>query len=374
MADPLTIAGVECWPIRIPLARPYHLSAVLGTMTHSSAAIVRVTLENGTEGWGECDPHAEFDGYTLDKACAAIAERTPAMIGQSVADWVENARGRAHHGTPAAAIDVACHDALGKARGVPVWQLLGERVHDGIDVLWPTSSGTAAEDLEIIAERRPQGFRTYMLKMGSRPIADEIIRTREVLEALPEGVRIMADANQGWDRDQAMAYVRGCNDMEVILVEQPLRAEDLDGMAALRGETGLPISVDEALLTPDDADTILARGAADVFSIKISKHGGLANAVLIAEAVRKAGKRVLMNSMIELGITQAASLHLGVTLPHLMDCGHAYMSTLRMADDITDFSDWVKDGRVAPPDRPGLGLDVSLDKITQYQVGEAHVV
>ena len=61
-------------------------------------------------------------------------------------------------------------------------------------------------------------------------------------------------------------------------------------------------------------------------------------------------------------------------LPHLMDCGHAYMSTLRMADDITDFSDWVKDGRVAPPDRPGLGLDVSLDKITQYQVGEAHVV
>jgi muconate cycloisomerase len=374
MARGLNIASVESWPIEIPLARPYHLSAVLGTLTHSRAVIVRVTLANGVTGWGECDPHVEFDGYTLEKAGREIAGRTPGMIGQSVEDWVENARGSAHHGTPAAAIDVACFDALGKARGVPVWQLLGKRVHDSVDVLWPTSSGSAAEDLEIIAERHPQGFRTYMLKMGSRPIEDEVIRTREVFKALPDGVQIMVDANQGWDFDQAMAYVEGCNDLPLVLVEQPLPAEDLDGLHALRQATRLPISVDEAVLTPSMAEAIIARDAADVFSIKISKHGGLANSVQIANSVRDAGKKVLMNSMIELGITQAASLHLGVTLPHLMPCGHAYMSTLRMADDVTDFSDWIKDGRVTIPDRPGLGIDVRLDKIEHYQGGEAHVV
>ncbi len=374
MADGLNIAQVECWPIKIPLARSYHLSAVLGTLTHSQAAIVRLTLEDGTVGWGECDPHAEFDGYTLEKACQTVAERASAMIGLSVADWVENARGRAFHGTPAAAIDVACYDALGQARRVPVWQLLGKRVHDGVDVLWPTSSGTAEEDLEIIQERHPQGFRTYMLKMGSRPIEDDIARTHEVFRALPDGVQIMVDANQGWNRDQAKAYAKGCDGLPVVLIEQPLAAEDLEGMNTLCGETPLAISVDEALLTPQDADEIIGHDAADVFSIKISKHGGLANSLLISGAVQKAGKLVLMNSMIELGITQAASLHLGVTLPHLMPCGHAYMSTLRMADDITDFSDWVQNGYATIPDRPGLGVKVSLDKISQYQVGEAHVV
>ena len=374
MADGLRIASVECWPIMIPLARVYHLSSVLGSLTHSRAVIVRVTLENGVTGWGECDPHAEFDGYTLEKTCAEIAARTPGMIGQSVADWVAHAKGAGHHGTPAAAIDVACYDACGKAQGVPVWQLLGERLHAGVDVLWPTSSGTAAEDLEIIAERHPQGFRTYMLKMGSRPIEDEIARTREVLAVLPTGVQIMVDANQGWTREQAMAYVRGCDGLPVVLVEQPLPASDLDGMAALRRETELPISADEAAITPDNVARILAAEAADVVSIKVSKHGGLANAARIAAQVHAAGKRVLMNSMIELGITQAASLHLGVTLPHLMPCGHAYMSTLRMSDDITDFSDWVKDGIATPPDRPGLGVEVSMDKIKEFEVGEPHVV
>lgn len=373
MNEALTIASVEFWPIKIPLARPYHLSAVLGTLTHSRAVIVRVTLKNGVTGWGECDPHAEFDGYTLEKAGQEIADRTPGMIGQCVEDWVANARGTGWHGTPAAAIDVACYDALGNARGVPVWQLLGERVHDSIDVLWPTSSGTATEDLEIIDERHGQGFRTYMLKMGSRPIEDEITRISEVIGALPKGAQVMVDANQGWNREQARAFVTACNDLPIVLVEQPLRADDLEGMAALCRQTRLPISVDEALLTPEMAEEIVVREAADVFSIKISKHGGMANSLQIANTVKAAGKRVLMNSMIELGITQAASLHLGVTLPHLMDCGHAYMSTMRMADDITDFSNWVKDGRVAVADRPGLGVEVSMAKIEQYQVGVAHV-
>lgn len=374
MPDGLNIASAEFWPIKIPLARPYHLSAVLGTLTHSQAVIVRLTLENGVVGWGECDPHAEFDGYSLENACETIAGYMNELVGQSVHDWVENAKGHAYHGAPAAAIDVACHDALGRARGIPVWQLLGERLNDGVDVLWPISSGSEEEDLVIIQERHRQGFRTYMIKMGTRPIEKEIIRTRKVLQAIPQGVQIMVDANQGWSREEAFSFVRGCDGLPLVLLEQPLRAGDLSGLAQLRKESSIQISVDEALLTPSDANKIIAQNAADVFSIKISKHGGLANSAKIAAAIQGAGKRLLMNSMIELGITQAASLHLGITQPHLLPCGHAYMSTLRMADDITDFSDWVQNGRAKIPDCPGLGVNVSMDKIRQYQVGEAHAV
>ncbi|MCP5072899.1 MAG: mandelate racemase [Rhodobacteraceae bacterium] len=373
MSESVNIARLDFWPVRIPLARPYHLSARYGTLTHSQAVILRITLENGVTGWGEGDPHAEFDGYSLQSTCAALAERGKKLIGLSVANWVEGKQGTRHHGTPSAAIDVACHDALGHARGVPVWQLLGEKRRDGIDALWPTSSGDAAEDLAVIGEYHARGFRTYMLKMGDRPVGDEITRTHEVLAAIPEGVQIMVDANQGWSRAQARDFVEGCNDLPLVLVEQPLPADDLEGLSDLRKASGLPISVDESILRFDQVGDILAAAAADVFSIKISKNGGLSNSLAIAKAVEKAGKRVLMNSMIELGITQAASLHLGVTLDQLMPCGHAYMSTLRMADDVTNFSNWVVKGRAELPDRPGLGVEVSMDKINEYKVGEYHV-
>ena len=374
METGLEIVSVDYWPIRIQLARPYHLSAIYGTLTHGQAVVLRVTLANGVQGWGEANPHgANFDGYTLESTCDVLAERAPELIGQSVASWVENGLGLRRHGTPAAAIDVACYDALARSRQVPVWSLLGQQVSEGIDSLWPTSNGAAADDMNVIDEYRQYGFRTYMLKMGDRPIGAEISRTREVLAAAPGGVKIMVDANQGWTREQATEYVQACSEQPLVLVEQPLAADDLLGLHELRERTQLPISVDESVLRPEQVDEVIKAAAADVFSIKISKNGGLANSLAIAQAVERDGKRVLMNSMIEFGITQAASLHLGCTLTNLMPCGHAYMSTLRMADDITDFSSWVTDGCAILPSSPGLGVSVSTEKIRQYQISEYHV-
>ncbi len=374
MPDGLEITALDYWPIQIPLATPYHLSAVYGTLTHCDVIILRIVLANGCVGWGEADPGGlKFDGYTLETACQAMSELAPSLLGQNVADWVEQGRGRENLGAAAAAVDVACYDALGQARRQPVWQLLGEQRRNEIPSLWPTSSGTAEEDLGVIEKYYLRGFQTYMLKMGDRPIEDEITRTLNVLNGKPEDVIIMVDANQGWSRDQAKEYVQACDDLPVILVEQPLVADDLAGLNQLRGQTQLPISVDETILRPDQVDEIIGEDAADVFSIKISKNGGLANSQAIANSVEMAGKRILMNSMIELGVTQAASLHLGCTIENLMPCGHAYMSTLRMADDVTDFSTWVKDGTATLPERPGLGVEVSMKKIKQYQIGEHHV-
>lgn len=367
MPDNPKIVAVDVWQIRIPLARSYHLSPVLGTMTHSQGFIVRLALENGILGWGEGNPQFDFDGHTQESAHSQIVDGARAIIGRNVEDLTTKGFGAALQGASAAALDIACFDALGKTRNVPVWRLLGDRVREEIDVLWPTSNGKASEDLEIIRARHPEGFRTYMLKMGSQSIAAEIDRTREVIGALPDGVRIMVDANQGWDREQALDYVQGCNDLPVILVEQPLRSDDIDGLGALRKDSELPISVDESVSTLAQAREVVAKDAADIFSIKVSKNGGLSSSKKIADLVASAGKKVLMNSMIELGICQAASLQLAATLDNLLPCGHAYMSTLRMADDVTNFSNRVKAGRVTVPDLPGLGIDVSIDKIKQYQ-------
>lgn len=374
MTDDLNITGIDIWPLRVPLAKPYHLSKLYGTLTHSDAVIVRLTLANGVVGWGEADPGGiNFDGETTESVVKTLQNRTPIMIGQNVEAWVDSYGGRDYNGAAGAAFDVACYDALGRATQTPVWRLLGQQYHNKIPVLWPTSSGSADEDLTIINEYHALGFNTYMLKMGDRPVVEDITRITTVCANLPEDVRVMVDANQGWTREEALQFATETALLPLILIEQPVAAADYEGLQQMREVSGCPVSVDESIQKAGDTDAILAAEAADIFSIKISKNGGLANSQTIATSVSNAGKQVLMNSMIELGITQAASLHLGCTLDNLVDCGHAYMSTLRMADDITDFSEWVNQGIASLPDAPGLGVNVSTEKIKQYQIGEFHV-
>jgi muconate cycloisomerase len=374
ITDGLKITSVDIWPLRVPLANPYHLSKLYGTLTHSDAVIVRLTLANGIVGWGEADPGGiNFDGETTDSVVQTLHGRAPQMLGQKVDQWVASCGGRKFNGAAAAAIDVACYDALGRATEKPVCRLLGEPCHDGIPVLWPTSSGSADDDLAIIADYHNRGFHTYMLKMGDKPISDDIARIKAVIENLPEAVRVMVDANQGWSREEALRFATETCELPLILIEQPVLAADYKGLRMVRKAAGCPVSVDESIQKAGDTEAILEADAADIFSIKISKNGGLSNSQAIATGVGKAGKKVLMNSMIELGITQAASLHLGCTLNNLVECGHAYMSTLRMADDITDFSSWIKQGVASLPDLPGLGVEVSMEKISQYQIGHSHV-
>ena len=129
-------------------------------------------------------------------------------------------------------------------------------------------------------------------------------------------------------------------------------------MAILAGETALPISADESVLGLDEAAALARLGAASIFSIKSSKNGGPLRAQRIAAVADAFGIGCYMNSMLEFGVTQAASLHHAVTVRNLVDVGHAYMSTLRLAEDPTDFASFVRNGMVHLPNRAGLGVEV----------------
>jgi muconate cycloisomerase len=293
------------------------------------------------------------------------------ILSQELSHWQGPQSPLPTGGSLAAACDVAMHDALGHYHQQPVWQLLGTRHHQKLELLWPTSSGTASDDLAVIQPKLSEGFRTFMLKMGDKPILEELGRLKQVFAALPKDAHLMTDANQGWTREEATEFFQNAQDLPLVLVEQPLVANDLEGLSSLR-QYGIPISVDESLQNPENAREIIDKAAADIFSIKISKNGGLLRGLEIGKAVEADNKQVMMNSMIELGITQSASLHLGTVLPNLVSFGHAYMSTLRMSDDVTDFSSWIQAGTVRLPEAPGLGVKVSEEKIQQYLEDEYH--
>jgi len=366
--SPNTVVKLDAYHLAIPLVQPYHLSKVYGTMTHSNAVIVRVRTESGVEGWGEADPGGLlFTGDTCELVMQSIRDGgTKRVLGHCVEEWVENSEGLNNHGSIGAALDVAMYDALAKTRRQPLWTLLGEKCRDTIDLLWPTSSGTAVEDLNVIKPRINNGFHTFMLKMGSRSVEDDLVRMREVVQTLPSNVRVMVDANQGWSLEEALTFFDGIGDLPLVLVEQPVKADDHESLIRLRKVSPVPVSVDESLQTVEDARLIAKKKAASVFSIKVSKNGGLRTGLEIGHIAQENGISVLMNSMLELGITQCASLHLGCVLHNILDCGHAYMSTLRMSDDITDFSDFIHQGKAGLPSGPGLGIRVDERKIKKY--------
>ena len=189
-----------------------------------------------------------------------------------------------------------------------------------------------------------------------------------------ERMTIILDPNQGWRLKQAMAFIEGIRGFYPDMIEQPIGRRDLEGLQKIRNCIPCLLSADESLISVQDAVALIGHGAADVFSIKVSKNGGLTKSLWIAKVAEAFGIKCLMNSMLEFGVTQAASVQLGCTLNNLVDCGHAYMSVLRMSDDVTDFDRFISKAVVAVPQGPGLGVMLDEKKLQSYTREYAQIV
>lgn len=369
----MKITGLSVDLIELPFAVPYKLSKAYGTLTHAGAVIVRLETDDGLVGLGEANPTPPFTEETPGGVFAALGDHIwPAIKGadatsvNAVLDRIDLALAGNH--VAKGAVDMALHDLAGKALCVPCHRLLGGQRHDALKVLWPLGSGSAEDDRPVIEQKIAEGYRCFMLKMGARPVGEEIGRLEALFSRHGDGLDVIVDANQGWSRAEALDFARRAEAFPLRLIEQPVAAADHDGLAQVRAAARQPVSADESIQTVDDARALLARGAVDVFSIKISKNGGFREARRIAALAETDGVDCLMNSMLECGVTQAASLQLGAVLGNLMDIGHAYMSTLRLADDVTDFAGLVRDGVVAVPQGPGLGISLDQTKLDKYSV------
>ncbi len=369
----MQITGMQINLIEQPFAVPYKLSKSYGTLTHTRAVIVQLETDTGLIGLGEANPTPPFTDETPAGVMSALSEYIWPAIHCQDPRQINMLMGRLDliltgNLTAKGAIDMALHDLAGKSADIPCHQLMGGRLRDKIKVLWPLSSGSADDDRIVLDAKISQGFGAFMLKMGTQTIPQEIDRLNTLYTHYVDAPDIIVDANQGWSRSEALAFVDAAAHLPLTLIEQPVQAGDMAGLTRVHDAAKQPVSADEALQSMASAKALLLQDAVDVFSIKVSKNGGIAASRRIAEMADAFRVQCLMNSMLEFGITQAASLQLGAVLPNLMDTGHAYMSTLRLAGDVTDFSDLVRDGYAHVPDRPGLGITLNQHNLLEYTV------
>lgn len=367
----MKITGLELFDIAIPFARPYRLSKVYGTLKNARAVIVKLHTDEGILGLGEADPMNPFTEETTATVTAVLRDIVaPHLLGADPTriSRIEHRLDQVLHGNLLArgAVNMALYDILGKVHGMPAFTFLGGKQHDRLPLLGPIGSGSPPEDADAIEALFAQGYRTVMIKMGALPVAEEIERMQAAAGRFGNRIRFIVDANQGWQFKEALGFIEGVGQFAPDMIEQPVSRMDIDGMKKLRDRSPCLLSADESLVTVDDAAGLIRNEAADAFSIKVSKNGGLSKSLMIAKTAEAFGIRCLMNSMLEFGITQAASLQLGCTLNNLLDFGHAYMSVLRMSDDITDFGKNISDAVVTVPEAPGLGVKVDDDKLQTY--------
>jgi muconate cycloisomerase len=268
--------------------------------------------------------------------------------------------------TARGAVNMALYDIIGKANNIPIHMLLGGLRHGKLPLLFGVGSGTPEETIAVIEEQIETGCRCFMIKMGALPIADEIKRVSAVREQFGDRISIIIDANQGWEVAEAIEFIDGIPGYQPDLIEQPIKRGDMEGLKRIHNHSPFLLSADESVSAVSDAATLIREKAVDVFSIKISKNGGLGKSRQIAQMADGFGLTCLMNSMLEFGITQAASLQLGCTLSNLINLGHAYGSVLRMSDDITDFGRNISEAVVTVPSDSGLGVTLDEEKLKKY--------
>jgi muconate cycloisomerase len=283
LARDLAIAEIRSTIVDVPTRRRHKLSSL--SVTAQSYVIVELRLANGVEGIGEAATLGgpRWSEETVESIKAAIDHYlAPALLGLR-ADRFEAAGARmdaaAKRNTAAkSAIETALFDAVGRTLGLPASLLLGGVVRDRVPVLWTLASGDPAQEIEEAeAKLAARLHRTFKVKIGAQPAEADLARLRRLAAALGDRATLIVDANQAWDETTAVRCLPELAELGIRLVEQPLPAWDIAGMARLRARSTVPLMADECVFSAHDMLAVAQAAAADVVSLKLVKHGGLLN-------------------------------------------------------------------------------------------------
>jgi muconate cycloisomerase len=369
VATRIAIRKIEPIAVSLPMTKPMKMAGVL--IKAADNVLVRVELEGGHVGWGEAASAHSMTGETVESMMAAIRHMAPTLLdidGADIAAVSTRMDQLMYYNQSAkSAVEMALHDALGKALGKPVYELLGGKKRSRVPVLWLLGTGSIEGDVAEALAKRATGFVAFKVKVGVGDPTDDALRTRRVCEALgtDKGLLLSSDANQGYSLPQALTYVTADDGAGLDFFEQPIAGHDIDGMATLAAASSLAIGFDEGLHGIDDLMQHHARKAARGCSLKTIKLGGLKGVMRAGQLCDELGMQVnLACKVAESGIAAASLMHLAAALPQVG--WGVSISNQYLADDIVRATVKVVDGHAEVPGGVGLGVEVDEAKVRKY--------
>lgn len=329
---------------------------------------------DGVTGCGQIRPISpgHFVADTTHSAVAAIVEiYGPGLLGKRLFD-IESITGAFDArlaGNPAAraALDIALHDAMGKALKVPLHDLIGGCCQPDIPLEWSVSLANEVSVMVAEAKRAVDefGMRVLCIKAADRRGWRQDVRHFEaVRRAVGDDVVIGIDPNTGWTLADAISAVHALRALGLGYIEQPVARRDLKGLADVRREAaGIPVMADESLFTLQDAYALAEARAVDAFCIKLYKLGGLTPARKIAAVAEASNIQLNCGGLaVQSQLEAAAAAHFYAATPagRMLGAGEFVFGLNTIGPDPlvpeTDFV--VRNGRVRVPRGPGLGITV----------------
>jgi L-alanine-DL-glutamate epimerase-like enolase superfamily enzyme len=351
----LSIQTIDFWPVDVPLTDPFVIAT--GSSTVAENVFVRVTLTNGVRGYGEAAPFPEVGGETRASCLAALSQLGGPMLGRSTDEFKDIARRMKAQalGQPAArcALETAVLDAHCHTLNSPMWQYWGgaDLRERETDITIPICD--LGKTLALAHSWHEKGFRLFKMKVG-QDVEGDIQRLEAVHRELPD-VAFIGDGNQGFSRKECLAFAKGVARFggRMVLLEQPVVREDLDGLAAIRRESGIAVAADESVRSLADARQVVERGAADYINIKIMKTG-VVEAHEIAVFTLQSGLKLMVGGMVETRIAMGCSfsLVLGMKGFEVLDLD----TPLLLEEDPIQGGYAYSGPRLLPWTQPGLGM------------------
>ncbi|MBI2531415.1 MAG: mandelate racemase/muconate lactonizing enzyme family protein [Deltaproteobacteria bacterium] len=333
-------------------------------MAPAENLLVRIYSNDGISGVGACQYESRY-GETGSEAAHVIAKHfTPLLLKENPLN-IETIMAKLdafmpEHLASKAALDIALHDLKGKMLNLPVYELLGGRARDRVQLLAPqVSRGEPVEQAREAARLIGEGFKALKLRVGGADVEKDIQRVKEVRQAVGTSVEIRIDANEYHAPASAVGLISRLEPYDLAWVEDPIPGGDIEGFATLRGKVRVPLEAGQ-LGSPNDVLRYIRMGAADCFKIKVVRGGGLLKlkkSLAIAEA---ANMSVVSGSGGDNDINFAAEVAINGSSRHMSRACEStgawfiYSEKSRLVKEPIV----VKEGYAYLRDKPGLGVEL----------------
>lgn len=368
-----SIRGVRLSSVTLPLKTAISDAKVFTgrqkPMTEVAFLFAEISTEQGLEGIGfsyskRAGEPAQF-AHAREVAEGLIGE-DPNDIGRLITklQWAGASVGRSGLATQAlAAVDVALYDLKAKRADLPLAKLLG--AHRDSVRTYNTSGGFLNASLEEVKERASrsveEGIGGIKIKVGLPDSAEDIRRVRGVREHLGDDVPLMVDADQQWDRSTALRMGRRLEEFDLVWIEEPLDAYDVEGHARLTRTLDTPIATGEMLTSVAEHERLIEGGACDIIQPDAPRVGGITQFMRLLTFADQKGLDLAPHFAMEI------HLHLAACYPR-----EPWVEHFDWLDPLFNERLETKDGRMLIPDRPGLGITIS-DQARAWTVDSAEI-
>lgn len=369
----MKITSVEGIVLSARIERTFWSAMTLNTERHT--VLVRIRTDEGIEGLGEAFSQRQTAHVVK---LALERELLPLIVGKnpfSIAQlWEEMFEGTFLHGrrgilmSAISGVDIALYDIVGKAAGMPIYQLLGG-FHEKI-LAYATGGhymeGRGIKELQCeVAGYVEAGFKAVKIKIGKLSPDEDIARVRAVREAIGPSIKLMVDANRAYDAKTAIYVARKIEDCSIYFFEEPVSPEQIEASVKVAQAASMPVCGYETESTVYAFRELISRGAIDIAQQDVAWSGGLTECKRVADLAYAWGLKYVPHSFSST-VALTANLHLAAAVPNAEVLEFDRNENALRDELLVEPIQIDKEGFVKPPQKPGLGIETDKEAFKRF--------